>query len=457
MRLAAGNSTCEYGTIACMKPRPWTVLVMLGALVGFVFALVSTADFAAHLDRQVHGIHCSFLPGVGAPDASGASGCHVTLMSPYSSVLRQSVWGGVPISLPAMSVFGFIGFFAAAAVVLGWQRDRRATGFLLAAAMLPLAASLVMAVISLVTLGTACKLCIGIYVASLLVFVGAAGLFAGALRAGRPVGGQQMSGTSVRSQGTRQPPSAEPVGGMTLAAAFVFGVCTVLLPAAVYAAAAPDHSEFVATCGTLDRPDDPHGVLIDLGEQSGTVTAVEVLDPLCPACRGFERRIAASGLDDHLNRKALLFPLDDQCNWMVDEAIHPGACTVSEAMLCAGPRAEEVLEWAFDEQQEIRTAAAADAAAAERMVAERFPDLAGCVGSANVRARLNRALRWAVANEMPVLTPQLYVDGVRLCDSDTDLGMDYTLARLLERAEAGTLVPVTEEGPGAMPAGGGER
>lgn len=433
-----GNCARSPGTIGPMKPRPWTVAIALGALVGFVFAWVSTADFAAHLDRQVHGIHCSFLPGVGAPDVSGASGCHVTLMSPYSSVLRQSVWGGVPISLPAMSVFGFIGFFAVAMVLLGWQRDRRATGFLLAATALPLATSVVMAGISFVTLGAACKLCIGIYLSSALVFVGAAGLFWGAVRA--TDGGARQGGTSGRDD-----PRSAPVGVLVLAGAFVFGVCCVLLPAVVYAAAAPDYSDYVGTCGTLNRPGDPHQVLIDIGDQGGSVTTIEVLDPLCPACRGFEQRLDASGLDDELSRKALLFPLDDRCNWMVDEAIHPGACTVSEAMLCAGPRSDEVLEWAFDEQEEIREATAEDPEAAAHMVAERFPDLASCVGSANVRARLNRALRWAVANEMPVLTPQVYVDGVRLCDSDTDLGMDYALARLVDRAEAGTLVP--EEAP----------
>ena len=67
----------------------------------------------------------------------------------------------------------------------------------------------------------------------------------------------------------------------------------------------------------------------------------------------------------------------------------------------------------------------------------RFPNIAGCVGSSKARAKLNRALRWAVDNQMPVLTPQLYVNGTRLCDADTDLGLDYMLSRLIERA-AGT-------------------
>ena len=40
---------------------------------------------------------------------------------------------------------------------------------------------------------------------------------------------------------------------------------------------------------------------------------------------------------------------------------------------------------------------------------------------------------------MPIITPQLYVEGVRMCDEDTDLGMDYALERMIEQARAGTL------------------
>src|SRR5690606_8732769 len=90
-----------------MRPRIWSVVVVVGAVLGFAFAAFSTYDFVAHLDRQVHGLHCSFLPGITETEAGG-SDCQVTLMSPYSSVFRDSVWGGIPISLPAMSVFGFL-------------------------------------------------------------------------------------------------------------------------------------------------------------------------------------------------------------------------------------------------------------------------------------------------------------------------------------------------------------
>jgi hypothetical protein len=159
---------------------------------------------------------------------------------------------------------------------------------------------------------------------------------------------------------------------------------------------------------------------------------IEVLDPMCPACRGFERRFGASGLGDEVHRQALMFPLDDQCNWMVSSALHPGACAVSAAVLCAEQDPGAVLDWAFEEQEAIRAAAATDPDAAQEMVSAAFPGLAGCIASTEVQSRLNKSMRWAVANQLPVMMPQVFVDGVKLCDEDTDLGLDYALERLLE-------------------------
>jgi hypothetical protein len=103
-------------------------------------------------------------------------------------------------------------------------------------------------------------------------------------------------------------------------------------------------------------------------------------------------------------------------------------------MFCAGERAPEVLDWAFENQEAIMQAARADTKAAQRMAAERFPELGKCIGSAAARNKLNLALRFAVKNRLQVLTPQVFVQGLRLCDEDTDLGLDYALPRLVERA-----------------------
>jgi pimeloyl-ACP methyl ester carboxylesterase len=47
-----------------VKPRPFLVVVTASALAGLFFSAFSTYDFAQHLDRQVHGLHCSFIPGL---------------------------------------------------------------------------------------------------------------------------------------------------------------------------------------------------------------------------------------------------------------------------------------------------------------------------------------------------------------------------------------------------------
>ena len=246
-----------------------------------------------------------------------------------------------------------------------------------------------------------------------------------------------------------------------LAAAFAIGVGFVAVPVVLYLALAPDHARFIGTCEALPHPDDPYGVMLRVergGRQAGApalvpapAPAIEVLDPLCPACKAFEQRLAASGLAERLDRKAVLFPLDNTCNWMVTEATHPGACAVSEAALCAGDKAPEVLAWAFEVQDRIRNETRADPGAAARIIKQRFPELASCVGSPDARSQLNKSLRWIVANNIRVLTPQLFVDKVKLCDEDVDLGLEYTLTTMLDRHARGALAPVPLEKPAAAP------
>jgi uncharacterized membrane protein len=405
----------------------------LAAAVGLFFASYSTHDFVQHLDRQVHGLHCSFLPGIAAAENGGESGCHVTLMSPYSSVLRESVWGGIPISLPAMAVFAFLIAFALFVIIGGHHNDRRATGFYVAAWCVPAIASIGMGYVAFSTLDAACKLCIGIYASS------AVGLLAsiGALAAPR-VDLFTPPPAPANADGSKAPPPPErSLSWGILGAAFGVGCLFVALPVLAYAGAAPDFSGYVGECGTLADASDPHRVLLPIGPQTRSVPVIEVIDPLCPSCRAFERRFDASSVHERTSRKVLLFPLDNTCNWMVDRAMHPGACAISEAVLCAEGDAAEVIDWAFDNQEAISTAAREDAEAPRRMARERFPGLSECIGSDAVRARLNASLRWTVQNELPVLTPQVYVGDQRLCDADTDLGMDYALTRLVDAYRPG--------------------
>jgi hypothetical protein len=394
-----------------MSTRWLIAIVLIAALLGFGFASASTYDFSAHLDRQVHNLHCSFIPGLSSSSPSGAEGCQVTLMSPYSSLFRKTLWGGIPVSLPAMSIFAAIAGLAGLVLLLRAEHERNALFSLLLLASIPIASSLVMGSIAAFKLHAACKQCIGIYSASLCV-----GVFA-------------VWAYRSRQRQVRAAHSADRAWFIALPLAALL----VLIPMTSYVLAMPRYAKFANGCGTLTQLDDRHGVLLHLpAAQPDARKALEIFDPLCPACKAFEERLRASGLDRRMQRDLLLFPLDNTCNWMVDSAMHPGSCAVSSAVLCAGERAQEVIDWAFAEQLAIRAQTTRDPAAAARLVEARFPELKACIGSAVTKARLAQSLRWAVRNQVPVLTPQFYVEGKRLCDEDTDLGLEYTLTRMLK-------------------------
>lgn len=414
--------------------RRYAIGTLVFALSGFVFASVATYDFAQHLDRQVHGIHCSFLPGV--VDASTeTSGCQVTMMSRYSSVLRTSVWGGIPVSLPGMAVFAFLSFFAAYQLATGAHRERQATAFSLLAWFVPLLTSLVMGYFALVELDAVCKLCIGIYTSS-AGGVLMAGLLFGAARKQTAFDADATIVTGPPAMATApgaavRGPAPAPASRSVLWAIPLAGVF-VGLPVASYVAAMPSYEPYEQGCGQLPHPEDRYNVFVQLGGTVQGRTTIEVLDPLCPSCKALEGRITSSGLDERLYRKALLFPLDDECNWMVSSAMHPGACAVSEAMLCMPAQAGQILEWSFANQETIMQAERARDGDAARMVTAQFPATRGCVGSTRIRSQLHRGLRWAVSNQLPVLTPQIFVEGRKLCNEDTDLGLEYMLSRMLE-------------------------
>jgi len=342
-------------------------------------------------------------------------------------VMRDSIWGGLPISLPAMGVFAFLLFRGLDLALNRDPRERTPRVFLAAASALPLLTSIVFGYISLVELDAACKLCIGIYGASLACFLVSLWLWR------QP--SVQASGDIGLFDSEEPVPDEEGVRSHALS--FGQGVGFVVVPALVYLIVMPDYTKFIGTCGNLAKPEDSYGVMVPIGANRNGAPTIEVFDPLCPSCRAFEKRLDASGLGAKLNRKALMFPLDNTCNWMVGSAVHPGACVVSQAVICAGDKADAVIAWAFANQEKIKEAAVSDPAAAGPMVAAAFPELKSCIDAPATKTKLNRSLRWAVQNQLPVLTPQLYVDGVKLCDEDTDLGMDWALSRLLEQRASG--------------------
>lgn len=153
------------------------VVFIFFAALGVAFAAVSTYDYIAHLDRQVHAVSCSVIPGTGTPDSKGESGCYAVMMSPFSAVLRDVTWGGIPIGLPGLSVFAYLVFLGLSMLLRRSPGHPEEMGFMIAAAALPVLSSIYYWYISIAHVGQVCTNCAGIYVAAFGCLAASIGLF----------------------------------------------------------------------------------------------------------------------------------------------------------------------------------------------------------------------------------------------------------------------------------------
>jgi uncharacterized membrane protein len=435
------------------------ILGSLASLAGLVFAAFSTHDYAQHLDRQLHGTHCSFIPGLTDVD-TGDNACKVAMYSPFSAILKDRFWGGIPISLFALGAFAC--FFALAVYLLlaGDRVSMRVRQAFVALSLAPVVASVVMFVISLTKLGALCKLCVGIYLASGLLFAAAVlSLLAGrraardastgrvaptipdadsTVRDARPW--HQPSGAAPTESGREAPPSGSVLAALGLAAAL--GVSTAA-PALVYASTHPNYTPRIQSCGTLEAKEDKHKALVHVKTASPSQSALFFEDPLCPTCKAVHERLVAEGAYDKLDLRVSILPLDNECNWMMTKGgknLHPGACVLARAFLCgdASEKARQVLDWSYEEQERLRALGEKDPALVRAEVKKRFPDLDACIDSKETTQRLDHALRFAVDNKVRLTTPQVYLGGQRLCDEDADMGLPYALGVLAPSLRGGS-------------------
>jgi uncharacterized membrane protein len=390
------------------------IVALAASVLGLVFAGYSTYDYAQQLDRQVHAVHCSFIPG--APVSSdGDNPCKTALFSAYSALFRATYWGGVPISLFALGAFCFFAAFAVYLTMSEPRGSKWAWRFFAVVALFPLVASIGMFVISVTHLHTLCKLCVGIYVSSTVL---AASAVAGAFADARAREDTETAATESRW------------AALVLWTSWL-GVAT-FLPALVYVGALADYRPLLDKCGKLQGSVDRRG-LLQIPTSNPVRPALLFEDPLCPSCKAFHARLLDEGIYDHLDVTLAMFPLDSECNWMLDRSLHPGACVMSKAVICGNGshKAREVLEWSYENQDELKELAKQGEKALVAKVAERWGnDLAACVTSKAATAQLNQELHFAANVHIPVSTPQMFLGEQRICDEDTDLGLKYTLAQL---------------------------
>jgi uncharacterized membrane protein len=384
------------------------VLGSVASLLGLTFAVLSSVDYARHLDRHLHDVHCSLVPGLVSRADDENNPCRAAMYSAYAAVFRGELWGGIPISLFAVGAFSFFLGFSLYLLVAGAAAPKKALLFYGMFALTPLGVSLLMLAISVTRLGSLCKTCVGIYLSSaLLAWAAIASLVAWR-----------------RSEGPAGSWLAPPVWAVALL------LCT-LLPSLVYASAAPDQRPVLKACGKLQHTTESHNALIKMKTPASVRPAILFEDPLCPTCRAFHQRMVAEGAFDRLDVQLALMPLDSECNWMLTTALHPGACTVSKAVICAGDRARDVLEWAYEEQDELVKAARVGDSALRSSIGRRWgSQIVGCLDATSTKTKLVNQLHFAADNAVPVSTPQMYLGDLKVCDEDTDLGLRYALSQL---------------------------
>lgn len=417
-----------------IRERWPAALALVAAVLGLTFGSLSSFDYIQHLDRQIHDVHCSYIPGMGA-EQSPENACRVAMYSPYAALLRDRYWGGVPVGLFAVGAFGFFAAFAIYLLLAGRTAPRKALHFLAWLSLSPVVVSVVMGVIAALKLGEFCKTCVGIYVSSgLLAFAGIAGLVADRRAPASPpfAGAGAVDRTAVAPESFEQQ-WGRPSGGFLLIPAWLLalGVSSVV-PALLYLSALPSYASYIQGCGKLEKPAETTGALLHFTPPGAVQPATLFVDPLCPTCKGLHQRLVSEGFFDKLDLTLVMFPLDSDCNWMLDRSVHPGSCALSKAIICSEHRGLSVLDWCYDHQEELLAAGKAGGGVANvrAMLRERFSGLDACIDAKETKLRLDRTLRYIVNNHLSVSTPQIFLGDARLCDEDTDMGLAYTIRRL---------------------------
>lgn len=220
---------------------------------------------------------------------------------------RFSVVAGLPVA-----GWGALGYGLALALAAAGLRRARPhpgwpAGLLVLVGGTATGAAVALAIVSELAIGALCLLCAASWLVS-------AGLLVAAWRSARPAG----AGAAIRADLSLLRARPGRTAGLALAgAAFV----------AILASAYPRYWERKAPAPS------PRPAAV---ASSGPVVVVEFSDYECPFCalaHEETKALLAGRSDVTLVRKH--FPLDSACNPAVTRAIHPGACTLALAGICA--------------------------------------------------------------------------------------------------------------------------
>jgi uncharacterized membrane protein/predicted DsbA family dithiol-disulfide isomerase len=293
------------------------LLVAAAVIAGVGFAL------AAMLARQHAQAHAGIASFCAIDDVVN---CDRVALSRYSVVL------GLPVAVWGMLGYGVAAVLALAGLRRGKARESWPVGLLFVVSAAAVAASLALALVSKLAIGALCLLCAGSWVVSVA-------LLAVAWRACRPEGIARAVGSDLAH--LRDRPARAAGVGVAGAAAMVLLVssCPRYWEKKAGAAGAPRSAATQQPAAGARRgaaPASQAPTPAAPAPAEGSLVVVEFSDYECPFCA-----------QAHAETKALLavrpsvtlvrrhFPLDSQCNRAVTRRVHPEACGLARAGICA--------------------------------------------------------------------------------------------------------------------------
>ena len=302
------------------------------SLVGLGFAL--TASYIHYRLDTSSGEYVSFC------NINENVNCDTVLSSRYARVL------GFPVAWLGAAAHAVLALLALSALQSrGRDRDSRRR-LLVLGAIGGAVFSAYMAFISLSVLGTACLMCIGLYVTSAVQLAVAVLL----LRVPSTAGGPLFAPSTLLAA------TAAMCAVVGLGGRYLWGAAPSGLAVAGASLADLRRQDEKFFDWYLAQPVVEAGKLPG-GTASGTVVIVEFSDFECGYCKRnhvmvADLRARHPGMVSAIHRN---FPLDPACNEAVDRVMHPHACRAAEAAECADAqgRYEPMAEVLFDNQDRL--------------------------------------------------------------------------------------------------------
>lgn len=389
-------STSKQPTLPPLVRGHVCVIIVLTTIGFSVSAYLTYVHFHLHAD-----------PGWrSACDISTRLSCDAVVLSPFGSVL------GKPLSLFAAWFYVVIAVVSVSALRRPrWSFPRSPPVVLFIGGAIAAALSVILAIVSIVFIGSLCPFCAALYAINI-------GLLAAAWHALRRTG--EGVAQAMRLEGAYWSRKRG-----TAVGASVVALCALGLGMTAYSgsAGASRICDVVAKAAASGR----------------ALELVVYSDFQCPHCRALDRSLRSIVRDagGALRSVAGHYPLDSECNPNVEHSRHPGACRQALAAICAGAQdryadySERLFEGAESGPDALRALAASLGLDRSRFDA--------CLVSEKAARSLRESIAEAAARGVRA-TPTMFLNGMRQVGQlgDADL-------RCLARAASWPAKPFAEQ------------